>query len=102
LIIDTVNPAELYAWSQMIEEGAVGEGKMIRTDSKVKNGCVEGNINSHLGEFSIALRHGRRCCHLLFVVEVFTGIPILTFMLQPTSPPKSPPTRRHRWVGSLA
>ena len=29
LTIDTVNPAELYAWSQMTEEGVVGEGKMI-------------------------------------------------------------------------
>lgn len=88
LIIDTVNPAELYAWSKITEEGVVGEGKMTRTDSKVENGCVEGNINSRFGEFSIALHHGHHCCHLLFMVEIFTGIPVLTFMLQ-------------RWVGSM-
>ena len=91
-----------------------GEGKMISTDSKVENGCVEGNINSHFGKFSIALRHGRCRCYLLFVVETFTGIPVLTFMLQLTFLLKGPlvlailnnrhsaPTPRRRRAGSLA
>jgi len=114
LTINTDNAAELYAWSQMIEEGVVGEGQMIGADSDVDKGYAEGNVDSHSGEFSIALHHGRRCYYLLFSVEIFTGISVLTFMLQLTSPPKSPllpailndphlaPTCRHRWAGSLA
>jgi len=114
LTINTDNAAELYAWSQMIEEGVVGEGQMIGADSDVDKGYAEGNVDSHSGEFSIALHHGRRCYYLLFSVEIFTGISVLTFMLQLASPPKSPllpailndphsaPTCRHLWAGSLA
>ena len=57
---------------------------MISTNSKVENGCVKGNINSHFDKFLIALRHGRCRCYLLFVIETFTEILVLTFMLQLT------------------
>lgn len=74
----------------MIEEGVVGEGQMIGADSDVDKGYTEANVDSHSGEFSIALHHGGRCYYLLFSVAIFTGISVLTFMLQLTSPPKNP------------
>ncbi len=53
---DTDNATELYAaYFRMTME----EGKIIRADTEVGNGCVEENVNRLSGEISIAFHHCR-------------------------------------------
>lgn len=113
LIINTNNAAKLYAWSQMIEKKMINEEQIIDVDSDVDKNYAKENVDSHFDEFSIALHHDRRCYYLLFSIEIFTEISVLTFMLQLTSSSKSSLLRailknfysvltcRHCWADSL-